>query len=101
MAVKIVCPGWYRLDTVSWQLAFWVVADVYLLIFSQCGKQNKQLHETQRIVDMEGIYCVREELQKENDKGLGRQLPASDFSHIFCDPAKTLLTKEDELQKIG
>ena len=54
--------------------------------------RNKQLHETKHIEDMEGIEILKQSIQKEYDKGLGR-LPASEFSHLFRTRCNDLLQK--------
>ena len=68
------------------------------LIASVWESRNEQLHQTERIHDLEGMSVVRDAIKKEWDIGLGR-LPASQFSHYFNIPMEKLLLKSHEYLK--
>ena len=60
--------------------------------------RNQQLHNTQRITDMEGTEQLKQAITNEYAKGLGR-LPASDFSHLFKKKLPELLLKSTDVLK--
>ena len=62
------------------------------MTFNLWEGRNKQLHETKHIEDMQGAEILKESIQKEYNKGIGR-LPASDYSYLFKHPCKELLMK--------
>ena len=70
----------------------------WTMIFATWTHHNKQLHETQRIADMEGMQLVRKVIQSKYDRGIGR-LPACDFSHLFRNKISILLGKDDDTLK--
>ena len=53
-------------------------------VFSIWENKNKQLHNTQRIKELEGLSVLQNAIRAEWGIGLGR-LPASQFSH-YCGP---------------
>ena len=57
--------------------------------------RNKQLHQTERINDLEGMPLVREAIETEWRIGLGR-LPASQFSQYFSLPLDKLLERSHD-----
>ena len=59
-----------------------VYEESWKFIFQLWTARNKQLHETKRIADLEGMQAVRNVIRNEYGKGIGR-LPASDFLHMF------------------
>ena len=71
---------------------------VWKCIFALWEKRNKQLHDTKRIADMEGMEMLKTAITKEYATGIGR-LPASDFTHLFRKKLKDLLSKSDEVLK--
>ena len=60
--------------------------------------RNAQLHETQRIKDMEGIPSLKSAITAEWKQGLGC-LPASEFSHFFTRPVEDILSQSDDYLK--
>ena len=60
--------------------------------------RNIQLHETERINDLEGLPLLKKAAEAEWKKGLGH-LPASEFSHHLRLPLDQLLSKSPETLK--
>ena len=52
--------------------------------------RNTQLHETERVKELEGVSILRQTVMKEWEQGLGR-LPAADFSHYFSMKSEELM----------
>ena len=67
-------------------------------VFSIWENRNKQLHNTQRIKQLEGLPILQEARKAEWRIGLGH-LPASQFSHYFKTPLPQLLQKSMNSQK--
>jgi hypothetical protein len=74
-----------------------IKAQVQLL---QCvwDQRNKQLHETNRIHELEGLPELIQSIRTEWSLGIGT-LPAVDFSHLFSITLDTLLSKSIDSQK--
>ena len=70
----------------------------WTLIYNTWDHRNKQLHETKRIADMEGMEHVKTAIRRELQIGIGR-LPASDFSHLFREQAEIVLERSNDVLK--
>jgi hypothetical protein len=60
--------------------------------------RNKQLHDTNKILELEGLPELIETIQAEWAIGISN-LPAVDFSHLFSTDLNTLLNKNIDSQK--
>ena len=68
------------------------------MLFSIWQERNSQLHNTQRIQDLEGLAPIQEAIRLEWSLGLGL-LPASEFSHYFTIKLEDLLQKSFHSQR--
>ena len=57
------------------------------------AERNKQLHNTNRIYDLQGLDTLKDAIRQEYNLGLHR-LPACEFSIFFSSPVETLLTRD-------
>lgn len=55
---------------------------VWKCVFELWERCNKQLNNTKRIADMEGMELLKSPITNEYSKGIGR-LPVLDFTHMF------------------
>lgn len=76
-----------------------LLAGLWTCLFDIWEGRNKQLHQTERIKDMEGIPLLKQAITKEWEKGLGR-LPASEFSRHLSPPLSTIMKKSEESLKL-
>ena len=60
--------------------------------------RNQQLHNSERIKDMEGKHELKEAIRKEFSIGLSR-LPTYEFAYLFEIKLRTLLKKSFEYMK--
>ena len=60
--------------------------------------RNAQLHQTERIHELEGVSILKQTITNEWKQGLGR-LPTSDYSHYFTITIEALMEKSIEYLK--
>ena len=75
-----------------------LIQQAWNMTFNIWNERNKQLHETQRIQDLEGVPTLQTSLRMEWQQGLGR-LPASEYSGYFTQSLEDIMLKSIDTQK--